>query len=162
MKEAHSNFEIKNPKYRHVTMFLFCLAFAGCRTVPDTTPSARQQAEADLVLNFQSWRAISFIKPDVTGTANTMTFRSKTFTRDGMVKLLRNLKVNRDFVVVVLDRQYYPDPITAAGGMDEIQHFFQELGFHRIAFQDGAAWNHADGMPILRDTGGEKNSPRPG
>ena len=92
------------------------------------------------------------MKPDVAGAANALTFRHKTFTREGVVKLLRNLKVGRDFVVVVLDRQYTPDPMTTAGGMDEIQRFFQELGFRRVAFQDGAAWRRSEGMPILRDT----------
>ena len=139
-------------------VFLSCLAFAGCRSVPDTTPSSRQQAQADLVLNFQSWRSISFLKPDVTGTANAMTFQKKTFTREAVVKLLRNLKLDKQFAVVVLDRNYSPDPATAAGGMDEIQRFLQELGFRRIAFQDGAAWSREQGMPILRDTAPEKDA----
>jgi hypothetical protein len=132
---------------------IMLLALVGCETKPDTTPSSRQQAEADLVLNFQSWNAISFIKPDVTGTASTLTFRRKTFTREGLVKLLHNLKVHREFVVVILDRQYAPDPMTAAGGMDEIQRFLQSLGFRRVAFHDGAAWQRGEGMPILRDSG---------
>src|SRR5689334_6427663 len=106
---------------------LLCLALLGCRTTPDTSLSSRQQAEAGLVLNFQSWNSIIFVKPDVTGTANTMSFRRKTFTREGVVKLLRNLKLNRDFAVVVLDRQYSPDPVNAAGGMDAIQRFLEEL-----------------------------------
>ena len=129
------------------------LALLGCQTVPDTSTSARQQAEADLVVNFQSWNAISFIRPDIAGTGSMLTFRRKTFTREAVVKLLHNLKVRREFVVVVLDRHYSPDPATTAGGMDEIQKFFHELGFRRVAFHDGAAWNQAEGMPILRDTG---------
>ena len=105
---------------RHWLLVVF-LAVAGCETVPDTAPSWRQQTEADLVVNFQSWNAISFIKPDITGTASMLTFRRKTFTREAVVKLLRNMKIPRGFVVVILDRQYTPDPMTTAGGMDEIQ-----------------------------------------
>jgi hypothetical protein len=52
----------------------------------------------------------------------------------------------------VLDRDYSPDPATAGGGMDEIQRFFQDLGFRRVALHDGGAWRRTDGMPILRDT----------
>src|SRR6266404_1649536 len=131
---------------------ILCLALAGCATEPASTPSLRQQAEADLVVEFQSWNAISFIKPDITGTAGMLSFRRKTFTKEAVVKLLHNLKVPRKFVVVVLDRQYSPDPIGPAGGMDEIQRFFQDLGFRRVALQDGAAWNRVSGMPILKDT----------
>ena len=138
---------------RFSVALVILLALLGCQTGPDTTTSARQQAEADLVVSFQSWNAISFIRPDIAGTSSMLTFRRKTFTREAVVKLLHNLKVRREFVVVVLDRQYSPDPATTAGGMDEIQKFFQELGFRRVSFHDGAAWNQAEGMPILRDAG---------
>ena len=151
-----SKYEPPYPKYRVFGIFLFCVALAGCETVPDTAPSTRQHAEADLVVNFQSWNAISFIKPDITGAASTLSFRRKTFTREGVVKLLRNLKVGRAFVVVVLDRQYSPDPMTAGGGMDEIQRFFQEFGFRRVAFHDGSAWQRSQGMPIVKDTARDK------
>src|SRR2546422_11158366 len=86
------------------------IGLAGCATTPDSAPSSRQQAEADLVVNFQSWNAISFIKPDITGTASAVTIRPKTFTGPAVEKLLRNLKIPRDFVVVVLERQHSPDP----------------------------------------------------
>ena len=155
MNEKVSKFQIRHLRTWLLSVLLLCLS-PGCQSVPETSLSSRQQAEADLVLNFQSWNSIGFVKPDVTGTASTMTFHRKTFTRDGVVKLLRNLKVNQGFAVVVLDRQYSPDPMTAGGGMDAIQSFLQELGFRRIAFHDGAAWNRAQGMPILRDTGPEK------
>ncbi len=132
--------------------FLFLgLALAGCAGLPPTDPASRQREQADLVLNFQSWDSISFLKPDITGAGGTLTVRSKTFTRTGVVKLLRNLKVPRDFVVVVLDRAYSPDPMVANGGMDEIQKFLQDLGFHRIAFQDGSVWSRPGGLPLLRD-----------
>ena len=132
-----------------------CIALAGCATTPESAPSSRQQAQADLVVNFRSWNAISFIKPDITGTANALAVWPKTFTRDGVEKLLRNLKMPRDFVVVVLDRRYEPDPMTAAGGMDAIQKFFQDQGFRRVAFQDGSAWTRSQGYAILRDAGVE-------
>jgi hypothetical protein len=120
--------------------------------MPQSSSASRQQEEADLVVNFQSWNSISFLKPDITGMAGAQTVRAKTFTRSGVEKLLRNLKLPRDFVVVVLDRRYSPDPMVAHGGMDEIQKFFEGLGFRRIAFQDGAALGRTGGMPILRDT----------
>jgi hypothetical protein len=47
--------------------------------------------------------------------------------------------------------------MTAAGGMDEIQRFFQDLGFQRVAFHDGTEWNRSEGMPILRDTAATKS-----
>src|SRR5438132_9075766 len=71
------------------------LSLAGCATTPESSPASRQQAEADLVVNFQSWNAISFIKPDITGTASALTFRPKTFTKEAVVKLLRNMKTPR-------------------------------------------------------------------
>src|ERR1041385_7919729 len=130
-----------------------CLAVAGCATAPESSnPASQQQAEANLVVNFQAWNAISFIKPDLTGKASGLAVRAKTFTRDGVVKLLNNMKMPRDFVVVVLDRRHDPDPATTGGGMDEIQKFFQSLGFRRVSFHDGAAWNRGEDVPVLRDT----------
>jgi hypothetical protein len=131
---------------------LICVGLAGCATVPESSLASRQQAEADLVVNFQSWNAILFIKPDITGTASALTFRPKTFTKQAVVKLLHNLKTQREFVVVILDRQYNPGPKGLLGGMDEIQTFLEELGFQRVAFHDGAVRNRTEGMPILRDT----------
>ena len=145
----------KNPYgalLRATVLFIVCMLMVGCETLPQSTAASLQQAEADLVVNFQSWNSIWFIKPDVTGTAGALTARTKTFTRNGFVKLLNNLKTPRGFVVVVLDRRYSPDPMVAAGGMDEIQAFFAGLGFRRIAFQDGAARDRDGGQPILRDT----------
>src|SRR5205814_7467632 len=117
---------------------------------------SRQQAEADLVVNFQSWNAISFIKPDITGTASALTFRPKTFTKEAVVKLLRNMKTPRGLAVVVLDRHYDARGRNSTTAMDEIQGFFEGLGFGRVAFQEGAAWNRAEGMTILRDSGAKK------
>jgi hypothetical protein len=114
--------------------------------------ASRQEAEADLVINFQSWNAISFIKPDVTGKANSLAIGPKTFTGDGLAKLLNNLKRPREFVVVVLDRRHDPDPVTTRGGMEEIQKFFFGLGYRRVAFHDGASWNRNEDAPVLRDT----------
>ena len=96
------------------------------------------------------------MKPDVTGMAGAMPGRTKTFTSAGLEKLLRNLKTPRDFVVVVLDRRYSPDPMTANGGMDAVQQFFEELDFQRIVFQDGAALSGAGGRVVLRDTSTKK------
>lgn len=131
---------------------LLCTVLAGCATMPELGPGSLQQAEADLVVNFQSWNSISFIKPDLTGIVGGLSVRTKTFTRTAVVKLLRNLKTPRGFVVVVLDRRYDPDPMVADGGMDAIHKFFEELGFRRIAFQDGGAWGRSGDLPILRDT----------
>ena len=133
-------------------LLLHVLFLAGCASVPNSSQASRQQQEADLVVHFQSWDAISFIKPDISGTAGSLVLRPKTFRRDGIVKLLNNLKMPRQFVVVVLDRRYEPDPMTANGGMDAIQKFFMDLGFRRVAFQDGADWNRNEGLKILRDT----------
>jgi hypothetical protein len=133
-------------------LLLLSLALMGCETTPEPTPASRQQAQADLVINFQSWNSISFIKPDVTGTANTLAFRRKTFTRSAVEKLMNNLQMPRDIAVVILDRQYSPDPMVAGGGIDEIQKFFQGLGFRRIAFHE-AIGGSREPMRILRDTG---------
>jgi hypothetical protein len=111
-----------------------------------------QQEQADLVVGFQSWNSVWFIKPDVTGIAGALPEHTKTFTSAGFVKLLRNLKTPRDFVVVVLDRTYNPDPVNAKGGMDAIQGFFEELGFHRVVLQDGVALRSGTGRVVLRDT----------
>ena len=130
---------------------LLCAIMAGCATAPQSSPALNQQAQADLVVNFQSWNSIAFLKPDITGTAGTLRVRTKTFTREAVVKLLRNLKTPRGFVVVVLDRRYSPDPLVANGGLDEIQKFFAELGFRRIAIQDGASLDPTGGPAVLRD-----------
>src|SRR2546430_925494 len=122
--------------FRLNTWMLICMVLGGCATTPQTSLALRQQAQADLVVSFQSWNAISFLKPDITGTAGSLRVRTKTFTRAAVVKLLRNLKMPRGFVVVVLDRRYTPDPMVTNGGMDEIQKFFEGLGFERIAFHD--------------------------
>jgi len=127
------------------------MVLGGCATTPQTSLALRQQAQADLVVSFQSWNAISFLKPDITGTAGSLRVRTKTFTRAAVVKLLRNLDVARGFLVVVLDRRYTPDPMVTNGGMDEIQRFFEGLGFERIAFHDGAGLDRNGEMPILRD-----------
>jgi hypothetical protein len=141
-------------KVRRFVVVLLLLGLVGCASIPESASSSRQQAEANLVVNFQSWNNISFVKPDVTGNASTLTFRQKTFRKSGFVKLLNNLKIDRKFVVVVLDRAYYPDPATAYGGMEEIQKFFMDLGFERVAFQDGSARDKESGFPIIRDSGG--------
>jgi hypothetical protein len=136
--------------FRWGTALILCWVLAGCAAMP-TGPASRQQAEADLVVGFQSWNSISFIKPDITGVTGALPARRKTFRREAFEKLADGLKGPRDFVVVVLDRLYEPDPMVANGGMDAIQKFFGGLGFRRIAFQDGAAARGGN-LPILRDT----------
>ena len=121
-----------------------CIILSGCATPQESSPALRQQAEADFVVSFQSWKAISFLKPDLAGTAGTLTVRRKTFTRAAVEKLLHDSKRPKQFIVVILDRQYNPDPLAAGGGIDAIRKFFQGLGFRRVVFQDG------DGT-ILRD-----------
>jgi hypothetical protein len=138
--------------FRSGVLLVFCLVFAGCATAPVSPEAMEQQAQADLVVNFQSWNSVWLIKPDIMGMAGAMPGRIKTFTSAGFVKLLRNLKTPRDFAVVVLDRRYSPDPMTANGGMDAVQGFFEELGFRRIVLQDGAALSGAGGRAVLRDT----------
>ena len=137
---------------RLYTCLLLCIVLVGCATTTPTSATRLQQAQADLVVNFQSWNLISFIKPDLTGTAQALAVRPRTFTKTAVVKLLRNLKIPRGFVVVVLDTRFNPDPMVTNGGMDEIQKFFAGLGFRRIAFQDSAALDRAGGNPILRDS----------
>src|SRR5438876_8287192 len=68
-----------SPLFQFGALLQLSLALAGCVSVPDSTPSARQQAQADLVLYFQSGNSISFIKPDLTGTVGVPTVRQKTF-----------------------------------------------------------------------------------
>ncbi len=131
---------------------LLCTGLAGCATMPPSSPALLQQAEADLVVNFQAWNSIAFIKPDLTGIVGGMSFRTKSFTSAAVVKLLHNLDMPRGLVVVVLDTGYDPNPKVAKGGMDAIQKFFGELGFRRIVFQDGGAWGRSGDLPILRDT----------
>jgi hypothetical protein len=134
------------------TLVVLAIIVVGCETAPPSNPASRQREKADLIVSFQSWKFISFIKPDVTGTAGALTARKKTFTRDGFVKLLNNLKTPRGFVVVVLDRRYSPDPMTAGGGLDAIRQFFAGLGFGHIVIQDGTAIERDMGQAILRDT----------
>jgi len=141
----------KSPRLQLAFVLAIAVWLAGCASVSNPNPSIRQQAEADYVVNFQSWNAISFIKPDLTGAASGVTVHPKTFTADAFVMLMNNLKRPRNFVVVIVDRSYNPDPVETKGGMDTIEKFFQQLGFQRIAFQDGSAWDSEKGYPILRD-----------
>jgi len=128
------------------------MILVGCATAQVSPVASQQQAEADLVVSFQSWNSIWFIKPDIAGMAGALPEHTKTFTSAALVKLLRNLRTPRDFVVVVLDRRYSPDPMVADGGIDAVQKFFEELGFGRIVFQDGAALSGGGGRVVLRDT----------
>jgi hypothetical protein len=130
---------------------LLAACLAGCASVSDSSPAMRQRAEADFVINFQSWNALAFLKPDITGTVSGVGVRLKTFTADGFVLVMNNLNRPRNFVVVALDRSYSPDPAEAKGGMETIEKFFRDLGFQRIVFQDGSAWDSEKGYPILRD-----------
>jgi hypothetical protein len=138
------------------TKMLFIMSLlvmvSGCASVPEPNSSLSQQAAADYVLNFQSWKAISFIKPDIASTATGLAVRPKMFTGEALIKLLNNMKRPRRFIVVVLDRRHSPDPAEADGGMDHIQTFFEHLGFQRVVIQDGSAWDDTTGYPILRDT----------
>src|SRR5258707_7746216 len=67
--------------FRLNTWLLLCTVLGGCATTPQDSPALRQQEEANLVINFQSWNSISFIKPDIAGTAGSLRIRTKTFTR---------------------------------------------------------------------------------
>jgi hypothetical protein len=127
----------------------FCAA--GCRTTPVSPLALEQQARADLVVGFQSWNSVWLIKPNISGLTGALPEHTKTFTAAAFVKLLRNLKTPRDWVVIVLDRTYGPDPMVAHGGMDAIQKFFEELGFRRIVIQDGVALSGGGGKAVLRD-----------
>jgi len=142
--------------FRPSVLLVLCLGVAGCASAPVSPIVAEQQAKADLVVGFQSWNSIWFIKPDITSIAGALPEHTKTFTSAAVVKLLRNLATPRGFVVVVLDRTYTPDPMVADGGMDAVQKFFEELRFQRIVFQDGAALSGAGGRAILRDTSTKK------
>jgi hypothetical protein len=124
---------------------------AGCATEPSSTPSSRQQAEADLVVGFQAWNSIALLKPNVSDPSLT-SFRVRSFTKTGVVKLIESLHIPGGFVVVILDRRYSPGRHTMTEEMDEIQTFFEGLGFQRVAFQDAAGWTREEGMPIVRDS----------
>src|SRR3974377_938077 len=128
------------------------LVGGGCATAPVSPEAMEQQQQADLVVGFQSWNSVWLIKPDVTGITGALPEHTKTFTSAGFEKLLRNLRTPRGFVVVVLDRTYSPDPMTAAGGMDAVQGFFEELGFRRVVLQDGEALRSGSGRVVLRDS----------
>src|SRR5689334_19023039 len=75
-----------NVSLRLGALLQLCLLLAGCASTPESAPSSRQQAEADLVVYFQSWNSISFIKPDLLGTVGVPTVRQKTFTRAAIEK----------------------------------------------------------------------------
>jgi len=138
--------------FRWGVLLSLWLVAGGCATAPVSPEAMEQQEQADLVVGFQSWNSVWFIKPDVTGIAGALPEHIKTFTSAGFEKLLRNLRTPRGLVVVVLDRTYSPDPMTAAGGMDAIQGFFKELGFRRVVLQDGEALRGGGGRVVLVDT----------
>jgi len=102
---------------------------SGCASVTESNRLLSQQAAADYVLNFQSWKAIKFIKPDIAGTVTGLAVRSETFTGGALIKLLNKMKRPRRFIVVVLDRRHSPDPAEVEGGIDHIQKFFEHLSF---------------------------------
>src|ERR1051326_121072 len=109
--------------FRLLTPVILLVNLVGCVTAPVSPEAQLQQEQADLVIKWQSWNSISFVKPDITGTPGALPEHIKTFTNAGLVKLLRNLKTPRGLVVVILDRRYSPDPVSADGGLDAIQGF---------------------------------------
>ena len=131
---------------------IVAVVVAGCASAPVSPVAMEQQEQADLVVGFQSWNSLWLIKPDITGMAGALPEHTKTFTSAGFVKLLRNLQTPRGLVVVVLDRTYSPDPVTAKGGMDNIERFFKELGFDRVVLQDGNALRSGSERVVLRDS----------
>ncbi len=138
--------------FRAGILLILFLILAGCATAPVSSEALEQQRQADLVVNFRSWNSVSLVKPDITGTLGALPEHTKSFTSAALVKLVRSLRTPRGLIVVVLDRTYSPDPVTAKGGIDAIQQFFEELGFRRVVIQDGAALQAAGGRPILTDT----------
>ena len=140
-----------SPRLALACVWLMMVLLVGCTSVPESSPCMRQQTEADYVVYFRSWNSISLIKPDVTGTTSGLGMRPKTFTADGFVMLMNNLVRPRNFVVVVVDRTYNPDPTETKGGLETIETYFRQLGFQRIAFQDGSAWDSEKGYPILKE-----------
>ncbi len=138
--------------FRFGILALLMITLGGCATAPISPEALEQQQQADLVVNWQSWNSLWLVKPDITGTPGALPEHIKTFTSAGFLKLLRNLKTPCDFVVVILDRRFSPDPVSADGGMDSIQKFFEKLGFHRVAFQDGVALEGGGGRVVLKDT----------
>ena len=136
---------------RLLLVLLAASCLTGCESPNPSNTAMLQREEADYVVNFQSWNAISFVKPDITGTASGLAVHQKTFTADGLALLMNNLKRPRNFVVVIVDRSYSPDPTETKGGLDTIEKYFRQLGFQRIAIQDSSAWDPEKGYPILRD-----------
>ena len=65
-----------------------CLMLAGCATAPPSDPASLQQAQADPVIDFQSWNSISFIKPDIAGTPGALPGHGRSFSGPAFEKLV--------------------------------------------------------------------------
>jgi hypothetical protein len=128
-----------------------CVSLVGCAGPSSSSPALNDQARAGLVIQFQSWNSIQFIKPDITGATGGLTTRAKSFNGEAVAKILRNLKTPRDLVVVVMDRRHQPDPTTVGGGMDTLEKYFKEMGFRQIIFQDSVELEREGGHPVMRD-----------
>lgn len=126
----------------------------GCSTHPlkpisDQLPLAfQQQAQADLVVdNFYKWDFIHVIKPRFAGAQGQMT----TLTRESLVEALSSKTIRREMVVVVLAKAQDTNGKTVNQVMDDLEAFFQRLGFRRIVIQLAVSDDVPDGLPILRD-----------
>jgi hypothetical protein len=144
-----------------ILFIMLMLALEGCRTherqagatAPDTSvreydPSGllafRQQAEADLVVDFLDWDDITIGKPSPAGAAPAL-------NRHSFLQAVGRLAIQKRLAVVVMDKRW--SIASHRVGLDEVEAVMRGLGFERVVFQQArSVINFETGLPILRDT----------
>jgi hypothetical protein len=127
-------------------LLIFMVGASGCATKGKSSYRAfQQQEEADLVVDFWHWDSWEIEKPAVTTGGHLA-----VLTKRQLLDRLDQLQPRREFVVVILDKRSSPEGKGAS--LDELESFFQELGFHRVVIQLAVSYENADGLPILRDS----------
>ena len=111
--------------------------------------STRQQAEADLVIYFESWDRLFTEKPAITSGDAAM-----PLTKNRLIEKLDELNNSRHFVVVVLQKS---NTAPEEKLLDELEKFFQQCRFERVVIQQARGDPVPEiGQPILRDTAGTR------
>jgi hypothetical protein len=103
-----------------------------------------QQDAADLVVNFWHWDSVSVVKPAPKEKV------AHAFTKAELVAFLKEEKIRRSLVVVILDKRDAPEG--KACSEDSLVADFHQMGFRRVILQQAVSDLAPDGLPILRDS----------
>ena len=130
---------------RRSVALLVLLLLTGCSsTEPTAQPRFREEAAADLVVNFPGWQYTSITRPDTT-EGGFMPF----YDRVQVQQALAHLKTGHNLAVVVVSHNYTPE--------QDLEHrqtwssILGGLGYRRIVFLRAGVTSRLNGLRILED-----------